>query len=362
MVAPKGHPTYCRWHENLPEHPKTRAAARVLVMELGIDGDLANAVICRAVPLLVTWLIRNQDDGRTDGLSDARLASIAWPASTEPGGQLWGGDAVRLAVPRRALRAIPDGYDQGFLVVRGRGKGRARTEHLHEFVHHAWPALRNRPHYKGRRLQDLLAAQELARGESVESEAFDCPSTRVPDLFSGAFSTPSSDPSVAGKPATNCENQSALRALPERASNQEEFEERTDLPDGRGWRGVPVGVFRGEMLATAEWIRRLPPSSYAGLLDGSVWLDRYRRAHPAPLPTDVHRISPLEPGRLFEAVEPSEWAALIGDLAAKLPATEFPKTYAMKSLAQRWGDVIGKLADAAQARRAERRQEEGGTG
>lgn len=369
MTAPRGHPTYCRWHENLPTHPKTLAAAAVLERDMGLSHDHANALVCRAVPLLVTWLIRNRDDGRTDDLSDADFAAICQPLALRPGGALWGSDEAALGVWRRALRAVPEGYDQGFLVRVGQGKGRPWVEGLHEFVWHAWPALRNRPHYKGRTLSALLARGILLSGgrpedpavpqapcaEPVEKQGdlgLDPRFSAVPSGFSGASSDVPPDLSLGSKARTSAD----FGALQERSSTQEGSRRLNGsrAPAARGpWHGVPEGVRRGEVLALGGWLRGIPPNSQVELRAGDVYLRRYREHAVSPIPEAAFGCSALQPARLLEILEPDVWADLIADLAPRMADINHPRTYAMRALARRWDDVLSKLEDLGVARRAD---------
>jgi len=365
MTSPRRHPTFARWHEDLPTHPKTLAASGVLERELGVAPDHGNALVCRAVPLLVTWLIRNRDDGRTDGLTDGDLAAICQPQALRPGGLLWGADEAALGVWRRALRAVPEGYDRGFLVRHGQGKGRPWVEGLHEFVWHAWPALRNRPHYKGRTLDALLARGVLLSGgraggdgpcaqpvENQEDLGLDPRFSGVPSSLSTASSGVPADLSLGSRARSSGD----FGALAERSSTQEGSQERSGsrAPRSRDpWHGVPEAVRRGEILAVGAWVRSIPPNTAVELRAADTYLRRWREHAVAPVPEEAFQVSSLQPARLLQVLDPEGWADLIGDLAARMGGVEHPRTYVMRAVARRWGDVLSKLEDLSVARRAD---------
>lgn len=162
MAEARRHGTWTKVHESIDAHPKTAAAAAVLVAELGLDPDHAAAVVTRAVRRLVCWALREQDLGRTGDLGDFAFVAQAWPASIAPGGALWGRTDV--SVLRRALRAVPDGYEHGFLFLHGRRQGSAGVEFLHEFAFHAWEALKGRATYRGCSVEDFQGSPYGRRG------------------------------------------------------------------------------------------------------------------------------------------------------------------------------------------------------
>lgn len=162
MAEARRHGTWSKVHESIDTHPKTAAAAAVLVAELGLDPDHAAAVVTRAVRRLVCWALREQDLGRTGDLGDFAFVGQAWPAAIAPGGALWGRTDV--SVLRRALRAVPEGHEHGFLFLHGRRQGSPGVEFIHEFAFHAWEALKGRATYRGCSVEDFTGSPYGRRG------------------------------------------------------------------------------------------------------------------------------------------------------------------------------------------------------
>lgn len=177
MAEARRHGTWSKVHESIDTHPKTAAAAAVLVAELGLDPDHASAVVTRAVRRLVCWALREQDLGRTGDLGDFAFVGQAWPAAIAPGGALWGRTDV--SVLRRALRAVPEGHEHGFLFLHGRRQGSAGVEFIHEFAFHAWEALKGRATYRGCSVEDFTGSPYGRRGAPAPRPA--APSPARPD-------------------------------------------------------------------------------------------------------------------------------------------------------------------------------------
>lgn len=389
---------HARVYESIDDHPKTRAAAAVLAAGVpGLSEDLAAAVIVRAVRRLVCWAIRESDTGRTGHLSDGALARVAWPGAVSPGGALWG--AVDVGVLRRALRAVPEGYEVGFLFTWGRGKGRQGVEHIHEFQAHAWHALKDREHYRGCSVSDFddgpLGRLPAARPPVPELEP-----------APGASDAPPGSPAVLGAPAAPPAPPAGLEAPSRPAGGGGEVGSRftprfggsaerkplqgngparrapegdrfalicpseSPTPDGQknqaprplpgpGWDRVPGGVFAGEAPAVAAWARTFGAFSKAGLHDGYAYVSRWTEAsglQPAPGADDAA----VTPGRALELLVPEAFDALVADLTAHLPGAQYPRTYTARALAGRWTEVLSKMADAAQRRRSTFRTGTGG--
>ena len=386
MSGPRRQPTYAPWHENLPTHPKTLVAAAVLSRATGISADYANAVVCRAVPALVCYLIRESDDGRTDHLTDGKIVQVAWPSAAEPGGLLWGSED--LGVLRRALLATPDGYKCGFLMQTSRGRGKRRVERLHEFHAYAWAILRKRPTYAGTRLAQWLE-RTAPCGNTVENttplfelDANFTPNSgrtlhrTLPEL--GGELSPNSKVNSKDESPGSCElpgaraggNSAPERAPPSYPSSTilSRREEISGLFGGRkhdettvssGWKGVPDGVRAGDTFAVAAFIRTLAPVSRVGLHEGANYMRRFQEHSYAPVTPAARAVSSMHPGRLFEVLFPVVFAELLTDLAPRIGAKKYPRSYAAKALAQRWATCLAQLADDAVEHRARLARERG---
>lgn len=401
----RGHGTWSKVYDGIDDHPKTRAAAAVLAIELGLSEDYAAAVVVRAVGRLMRWAIRESDSGRTGHLSDFALTLVGWPAGVAPGGPMFGrADAGAL---RRALRAVPEGYDRGFLYDWGVRPGRAGVEFLHEFHFYAWDALKGRSHYRGSALADF---RDGPAGNRPSSAALGGPPAIAPSVGSAAAARPRpliSPPSGSAAPSAPS-GPSAPRAAPaggaegpargssevggevglrfgrkslaglddpsrisrgdavylsirQYGSDSDKISPEgpggvLDLRLGPGWAGVPAGVRGGDPDATGAWLRSLSPMSHAGLYAGAAYVARFRE-HAGLLPPGEATDPTCGPGRALELLAPDAWAALVGDLVGHLPQKDFPRKYSARALASRWEEVLGKAADAASKRRAQWRRD-----
>ena len=115
--------SWAKFHPQMRDHAKTRAAVRVLV-EAGIPPEFAGPIVLAAVPALAAWALSDGDTGRTGGLSDARFLAEAWPESAESTKWRRPGTGALL---RRALAAVPEGHGTGFL------EGDGEAERIHDF-------------------------------------------------------------------------------------------------------------------------------------------------------------------------------------------------------------------------------------
>lgn len=366
---------WCRWYEDLPTHPKTRAAAAVLAEALEIPADYAEAVVVRAVGNLVTWALRLSDSGRTAQLDDFELVTIAWPAALRPGGPLWGREDVGLV--RRALRTAPEEARRGFLWDRDRRQGRRGVEHIADFHEHAWDVLRDRPAYQGTRLAEWRARE---RG-IVESDRAVTDGSRGP--AEEAPRSPRSEPEVAprsaggpvgGSDVTRCPDLPPSPRSPRESPaslslSREESIEGKDLGAGlegpearKRWRGIPKGVQRGEPFAVASWLRTMTADSRSGLGGADVYRTRFQELTREPLPREALDAGGTYPGRMLEVLIPAAFADLVSDLADQLGSgsVKYPRTYGRKALASRWAESLAKAADEAAAKRASQRKRFGG--
>lgn len=116
--------SWAKFHPQMRDHAKTRAAVRVLV-DAGIPAEFAYPIVLAAVPALSAWALSDGDTGRTGGLSDARFLAEAWPEAAES--TKWRKPATG-ALLRRALTTAPAGHDSGFL------EGTGEAERIHDFA------------------------------------------------------------------------------------------------------------------------------------------------------------------------------------------------------------------------------------
>lgn len=407
MSEPRRHGTWSKVFDGIDDHAKTRAAARALAIETGISEDYAAAVVVRAVGRLVRWAIRESDYGKTGHLSDHAIASIGWPAGVAPGGPMWGReDAGAL---RRALLAVPEGHQRGFLFLWGARQGRPGVEHLHEFQFYAWDALKGRSHYRGTALADFdlcpygkaTSAAPLARSATSTPAAAAFPvehprrilgppaasapppgvgsiGSLLPGLVmpeeGGDRSPGRSSSEVAPRLGGKCEPKSSAamenasrksRDFPVHLSiRQQQSRSEQICPEGtppaiprlsEGWAGVPTGVRAGEAEAVAGWIRELESMSHAKLYPGSTYVARWAE-HAGLVPPGAATDPTARPGRVLEALDPDAFRALVADLVAHLPRKDYPRKYTARAIAARWEDALGKLADAAAKRRSQWRE------
>lgn len=418
MAEARRHGTWAKVHESIDGHAKTSAAAAVLVAELGLPSDYASAVVVRAVRRLVCWALREQELGRTGDLTDFALVQQAWPAALVPGGALWGRPDV--SVLRRALRAVPEGHERGFLYLYGRRQGAPGVEFLHEFAFHSWAALKDRATYRGCSVEDFaespygrrpapaappaaVAGSGAARQApaplgldggvpaaggplaaagapvpSAPSVAAATPNVAAPPVGTGRFAealarlrrgSAEVQPEVGAKlerkplpspaPRTPDAGDSpavSIHPVPETERKRSPAPPGEAGPSGEGWRGVPSGVARGDADAVAGWIRSIGPMSHAGLFTGAAYVSRFTE-HAGIVPPGELTDGACSPGRALELLDPAAWSALVGDLCGHLPRKDFPRKYTARALAQRWEQILSAAADAAQARRARWRSE-----
>ncbi len=213
--------SWAKFHPQMNDHAKTRAAVRVLV-DAGIPEEFAGPIIVAAVPRLAAWALSDGDSGRTGGLSDARFIVEAWPESS--GTRKWGKSSMAGALLRRALHAAPNGHECGYL------EGEGEAEVIHDFAEVYADVLshreRNRKRHEGRRNGDDSppgAARSPARSLPAAC-AQPAGSLRTPARASGSGSGSGSGsdsgrggveppPGVASRPADPDPDREAAEAI-----------------------------------------------------------------------------------------------------------------------------------------------------